>query len=283
VNSSAAAVEIAKPLASGNASSGVAAAALLLTVVAMFVRNLIILALFAPSAVGTAAAPIVAMTLAALIFVQRTRTRSTAGSSLEIKLDSPVSLKIFLERIASDQGVRFVARSREAGVCREPLTQSLRIGACHRRTEGIRSGEQPWRLWIQPTVVRALRRLEREGVMALGITISKIDGVTVLRLTGVIYFGVESASLRLRVKELLESSRQIVLDLGSVTHIDSGGLGTLVALYSSARKVGGEIKLADPGNHAKEVLQITKLVTVFEIFERADDAAASFKRTATAI
>jgi len=119
--------------------------------------------------------------------------------------------------------------------------------------------------------------------MALGITTSKTDGVTIVRLRGTIYFGEESASLRLRVKELLESSRQIVLDLANVTHIDSGGLGTLVALYSSARKAGGEIKLANLGNHAKEVLQITKLVTVFEIFERAEDAAASFKRTATAI
>jgi len=118
--------------------------------------------------------------------------------------------------------------------------------------------------------------------MALSTTTSRIGGVTVLRLSGVIYFGEESAALRLRVKELLESSRQIVLDLASVTRIDSGGLGTLVALYASARKVGGEIKLANLGNHAKEVLQITKLVTVFEIFARAEDAAASFKRTATA-
>ena len=123
----------------------------------------------------------------------------------------------------------------------------------------------------------------REGVTALGITTSKTDGVTVLHLRGVIYFGEESASLRLRVKELLESSRQIVLDLASVTHIDSGGLGALVAVYSSARKVGGEIKLANLGNRAKEVLKITKLVTVFEIFERAEDAAASLKRAATAI
>src|SRR5215472_9356611 len=111
--------------------------------------------------------------------------------------------------------------------------------------------------------------------MALGITTSKTDGVTIVRLRGVIYFGEESASLRLRVKESLESSHQIVLDLAGVTHIDSGGLGTLVALYASARKVGAEIKLANLGNHAKEVLQITKLVTVFEIFERAEDAAAS--------
>ena len=86
--------------------------------------------------------------------------------------------------------------------------------------------------------------------MALGISSRTINGVEVLNLRGVIYFGEESASLRLCVNELLKSSRQIVLDLASVTHIDSGGLGTLVALYASARKVGGEIKLANFGSHA---------------------------------
>ena len=118
--------------------------------------------------------------------------------------------------------------------------------------------------------------------MALSITTSKIDEVVVVHLAGVIYFGDESALLRLRVKNLLDNSRQIVLNLAEVTHIDSGGLGTLVALHASAKKVGGEIKLSNLGNHPKEVLQITKLVTVFEIFERAEDATAAFKRAATA-
>jgi anti-sigma B factor antagonist len=118
--------------------------------------------------------------------------------------------------------------------------------------------------------------------MALSITISKANEVTVVHLSGVIYFGEESAALRRRVKDLLSSTGQIVLDLAGVTHIDSGGLGTLVALHASAKKSGGEIKLANLANHPKEVLQITKLVTVFEIFDRAEDASASFKRAATA-
>lgn len=118
--------------------------------------------------------------------------------------------------------------------------------------------------------------------MALAITTSKIDEVIVVRLSGVIYFGEESASLRLRVKDLLKNSRQIVLDLASVTHIDSGGVGTLVGLFTTARKAGGDIKLAELRAHPKEVLQITKLVTIFEIFERAEDAAASFKKIAAA-
>jgi len=118
--------------------------------------------------------------------------------------------------------------------------------------------------------------------MALSITTSKVNEVIVVRLSGVIYFGEESAALRQRMKDLLANSRQIVLDLAGVTHIDSGGLGTLVALHASVRRCGGEIKLANLTNHPKEVLQITKLVTVFEIFDRAEDAAASFKTAATA-
>jgi anti-sigma B factor antagonist len=112
--------------------------------------------------------------------------------------------------------------------------------------------------------------------MALGITNSRTDGVIVVYLSGAIFFEEESTFLRVRVKDLLNKSRQIVLDLGNVTRIDSSGLGTLVALYASARKTGGDIKLANLGNHIKEALQITRLVTVFEIFGRTEDAVASF-------
>jgi anti-sigma B factor antagonist len=114
--------------------------------------------------------------------------------------------------------------------------------------------------------------------MALNITNSKIDGVIVIHLSGTIFFGQESTSLRIHVKDLLDNFRQIVLDLENVTRIDSGGLGTLVALYVSARKIGGDIKLANVSNHIKEALQITRLVTVFEIFGKTKDAIASLKR-----
>ena len=92
VNSSAAAVELARPLGAGGTSSGVAVAALLLTIVAMFARNLLILALFSPKAVLTAVGPIVAMTLLALIFVRREKA-GIENSPREIHLESPVSLK----------------------------------------------------------------------------------------------------------------------------------------------------------------------------------------------
>ncbi len=109
-----------------------------------------------------------------------------------------------------------------------------------------------------------------------------IDGVIVVYLSGAILFGEESASLRTLVKDLLNKSNHIVIDLGEVTHIDSGGLGTLVALYVSARKVGGNIKLANLRSRPSEVLKITKLVTVFEVFDKTEDAIASFNRALSA-
>jgi uncharacterized membrane protein (DUF4010 family) len=91
VNSTAAAAELAGPLGEGNTSPDAATAALLLTVVAMFARNLLILALFSPSAVLSAAVPLVAMSICALIVVQRARTRA-GDSATEIHLQSPVSI-----------------------------------------------------------------------------------------------------------------------------------------------------------------------------------------------
>src|SRR5258707_7925005 len=98
--------------------------------------------------------------------------------------------------------------------------------------------------------------------MALNTTTSKIDGVIVVYLSGAIFFGEESASLRLLVKTSLNKSHQIVLDLRDVTHIDSGGLGALVGLYASAPQVGGDIKIPHPRPHGHELAQINKHVAL---------------------
>ncbi len=114
--------------------------------------------------------------------------------------------------------------------------------------------------------------------MALLPTTRRMNGVIVVYCGGRLVLGEESTSLRLLVKDLLNKSPQIVLDLGDVTHMDSGGLGTLVALYTSARTAGGDIKLANLNARLSDLLQITRLATVFEIFDRAEDAAAAFNR-----
>jgi uncharacterized membrane protein (DUF4010 family) len=117
VNSSAAAAELAKPLTGGGVSSGMAVAALLLTIVAMFARNLLILALFSPAAVMTAAGPLLAMALVALIFVRRERANITEAPT-EIHLESPVSLirvlkfaaLFLLIQIVSTLGERYLGK-----------------------------------------------------------------------------------------------------------------------------------------------------------------------------
>ncbi|MGA8676417.1 MAG: DUF4010 domain-containing protein, partial [Candidatus Acidiferrales bacterium] len=91
VNSTAAAGELAKPLGAGSTSVGVAIAALLLTIVAMFARNLVIVAIFSPTALASAAAPLIAMAIGALILVRRARRRA-GDTATEIHLESPVSL-----------------------------------------------------------------------------------------------------------------------------------------------------------------------------------------------
>lgn len=108
------------------------------------------------------------------------------------------------------------------------------------------------------------------------------DEVLVVDCVGRIVFGEESAVLRDVVKKLLSNSKRTVLNLSGVTYIDSGGLGTLVGLYTSARNGGGALKLANLTPRVGDLLQVTKLATVFEIFGSEKEAAESFGKEAVA-
>jgi len=112
--------------------------------------------------------------------------------------------------------------------------------------------------------------------MALELTTRRVAGITVICCTGRIMLGEESAKLRHVIKEELSESNRIVLDLGGITHIDSTGLGALAGLHTSARKAGGDIKLANVRPHLYDVLGVTKLLTIFELFSTAEDAAGTF-------
>jgi anti-sigma B factor antagonist len=113
--------------------------------------------------------------------------------------------------------------------------------------------------------------------MALKIEEQNAEGVTVLRLTGRVTLGAESNQLRSKLKELLDQGRmRVVLDLGEVTYLDSAGLGTLVAGYTSARSKGASVKLANLTKKITEQLNITKLVTVFEVHGDVAAAVKSF-------
>jgi anti-sigma B factor antagonist len=106
------------------------------------------------------------------------------------------------------------------------------------------------------------------------------DGIVVVDCAGRIVFGEETAELRDKVKSLIAASSRIVLNLADVTYIDSGGLGTLVALYTTAQNAGGAIKLANLTQRVGDLLQVTKLLTVFEVYDSEQKAIQSFGKAA---
>lgn len=108
------------------------------------------------------------------------------------------------------------------------------------------------------------------------------DGIVVVDCAGRIVFGEETAELRDKVKALIAENSRIVLNLADVTYIDSGGLGTLVALYTTARNAGGSVKLARLTQRVGDLLQVTKLLTVFEVFNSEEEAVQSFRNEAAA-
>ncbi|MGA9883064.1 MAG: STAS domain-containing protein [Candidatus Acidiferrales bacterium] len=113
--------------------------------------------------------------------------------------------------------------------------------------------------------------------MALRMTDREVNGVNVIDLEGRIVLGEESNAFREKVKGLLAAGKKkIVLNLANVTYIDSAGLGTLVATFHSARSQGATLKLANLGQKFKEVLQVTKLMTVFDTYENEAAAVQSF-------
>jgi anti-sigma B factor antagonist len=124
--------------------------------------------------------------------------------------------------------------------------------------------------------------LEGRARVQLKLSTRTIDGVLIIDCAGRIVFGEESAYLRDMVKKLIAEKRNLVLNLNGVTYIDSGGLGTLVALYTTSRNTGNSIKLANLTRHVGDLLQVTKLVTVFDVYDNEQQAAASFGKIAAA-
>jgi len=108
--------------------------------------------------------------------------------------------------------------------------------------------------------------------MSMTISTRQVGGVTIVDIRGRIVLGEESASVRDVVCDLLSKGhKQILVNLGAVDYIDSMGLGSLVGAFVSVRKQGGELKLLNLTNKVTDVMQITKLYTVFDIMN--DEAA----------
>lgn len=113
----------------------------------------------------------------------------------------------------------------------------------------------------------------------MSVTInSRVSGdVTIVDVAGKITLGDGSAMLRDKVKELSAAgTKKILLNLGEVNYIDSSGIGELVSAFTTISNNGGALKLLNLTKRVKDLLQITKLYTVFEVFDDEAQAIASF-------
>ena len=105
----------------------------------------------------------------------------------------------------------------------------------------------------------------------------RVGDVHVLDINGKITLGEATANIRHTINDLLENGgKKIVLNLTDVNYIDSSGIGELVRTYTTVTREGKELKLLNLTNKIREVLVITKLLTVFQVFESEQAAVASF-------
>ncbi|HXY24149.1 MAG TPA: STAS domain-containing protein [Candidatus Acidoferrum sp.] len=113
--------------------------------------------------------------------------------------------------------------------------------------------------------------------MDMMTSIRQVGDVTIVDISGRIVLGEESAALRKLVYDLLNKGhKKILFNLGDVSYIDSSGLGHLVSVFTSVQKQGGELKLLNLTKNVHNVMQITKLYTVFDILDDEVAAVRSF-------
>ncbi|MGI9065623.1 MAG: STAS domain-containing protein [Pyrinomonadaceae bacterium] len=112
----------------------------------------------------------------------------------------------------------------------------------------------------------------------LNISERHVGDVTILDMDGKITIGEGSVALRTAIRRLLEEGKKkILLNLAKVGYIDSSGIGELVSSYTAINKEGGELKLLNLTQKLQDLLTITKLLTVFDVYDSEEEALASFK------
>ena len=114
--------------------------------------------------------------------------------------------------------------------------------------------------------------------MSMNVKTRKVDNVVIVDMSGRLTIGEPVLLLRetLRV-HVTDGARSIILNLGDVSYIDSSGLGELVSVYTTVRNKQGDVKLLNLTTKAKDLLQMTKLLTVFDVYDDEAKALAALK------
>jgi anti-sigma B factor antagonist len=113
--------------------------------------------------------------------------------------------------------------------------------------------------------------------MSVKLTTRENGDVTIVDVSGKLTLGEETNTLRTKIRELVAAgSRRIVLNLADVSYMDSSGLGEFIGAHTTVTTAGGEMKLLNLAKRVHDLLKITKLYTVFEVFEDEAAAVSSF-------
>ena len=118
--------------------------------------------------------------------------------------------------------------------------------------------------------------------MSLTLSTRPVGAVTVIDASGRITLGDATGQLRDTVHKEAEKNTKILLNLGDVSYIDSAGLGEMLGCFTSVKNRGGDLKLLNVQKRIKDLLQITRLYTIFETFEDEAAAIASYNKSASA-
>jgi len=118
--------------------------------------------------------------------------------------------------------------------------------------------------------------------MSLNINIRETPDAVILDLTGQITLGESLVNLRDAIREALGTDRKnVLLNLAGVTYIDSSGLGQLVGSFATVANNGGQLKLLNLQKRVQDLMQVTKLLTVFEAYNSEPVALKSFAKAAS--
>ena len=126
--------------------------------------------------------------------------------------------------------------------------------------------------------MKSVHEIKEGFTISFKVTSREIGDVTVLDLDGRITFGEGGAALRDAIREKLSNGKsKILINLAGTNYMDTSGLGELVSGYRAVKGQGGELKLLNLSKKVTELLQITKLYTIFDIHTDESQAVASFK------
>lgn len=134
-----------------------------------------------------------------------------------------------------------------------------------------------WRKTYRSLKFRVYRYDQKEGEVSVKLTSRQVGDVTVIDAAGRITLGEGASAFRDTIRDLAaKGNKKLLLNLADVSYIDSSGIGEMVSGFTTITNNGGQLKLIGLSKRVKDLLQITKLYTVFEVFDDEADAIRSF-------